>query len=66
MPKITDQDVLTATSNGDGTHSGLKLAQWLYEATTGKPLSDEDARKLLDEAKARAAARIAEREGRSR
>jgi hypothetical protein len=50
MGKITDKDVFAATSNGDGTHNGVKLAQWLYEATTGKPMSDEDAKDLVAKA----------------
>jgi hypothetical protein len=49
MGKITDQDVLAATDNGDGTHDGVKLAQWLYEATTGKPLARDDAERLVQE-----------------
>ena len=57
MSRITDKPVLEATSNGDGTHSGVKLAQWLYEAATGKSLSDEDAQALVTEAIARAKAK---------
>ncbi|MBN9467319.1 MAG: hypothetical protein J0J10_00975 [Bosea sp.] len=57
MSKITDKDVFAATANGDGTYNGFKLAQWLYEATTGKPLSDEDAKKLVAEAQEKAKAR---------
>jgi hypothetical protein len=57
MSKITDQDLHTACSNGDGTYSGVKMAQWLVEAVSGKPLSDEEAQALIDDAKARAAAR---------
>lgn len=59
--KITDRGVMAATANGDGTHNGVKLAQWLYEATTGKSLSDDDARKLVDEAIAKGKARRAAR-----
>lgn len=55
MPKITDQDLHTACSNGDGTYSGVKLAQWLVEAVSGKPLSEEDAKQIIEDAKARAA-----------
>lgn len=61
MARITDQDLLTACDNGDGTYNGYKLAQWLYEATTGKPLSDEEARKIVAEAKQRAAERRAQK-----
>jgi len=50
MAKITDKDLFAATANGDGTHNGVKLVQWLYEASTGKPMSDEDARALVDQA----------------
>lgn len=49
MGKITDLDVLAATSNGDGTHDGVKLAQWLFEALTGKALSRDDAEVLVQE-----------------
>lgn len=49
--KITDQDLHTAISNGDGTFSGVKLCQWLVEAVGGRPLSEEDARQMLDDAK---------------
>lgn len=59
MGKITDQDYTTACSNGDGTYSAYKAAQWLIEATTGKPLSDEEAKKLVDDAIARRKARDA-------
>lgn len=57
MEKITDEDLHTACSNGDGTYSGVKLAQWLVEAVSGKPMSEEEARQLIDDAKARAAAK---------
>ncbi|NTG94245.1 hypothetical protein [Rhizobium rhizogenes] len=55
MSRITDQDLYTACSNGDGTYSGVKLAQWLVEAVSGKPLSEEDAKQIIEDAKARAA-----------
>jgi hypothetical protein len=54
MSKITDKDVLSATANGDGTHNGIKLVQWLMEAATGKSMSDADARDLMNEAVAKA------------
>lgn len=66
MGKITDQDVFAATSNGDGTHNGAKLVQWLYEATTGKPLSDDEADKLVKQAQATARERIAKRAAEAR
>lgn len=61
-PKITDQDLYTACANGDGTYSGVKLAQWLFEAASGKPMSEDEAKKLIEEAKQRAAARRSQRE----
>jgi hypothetical protein len=39
--------------NGDGTYNGFKLMQFLHNAVTGKTLSDEEVKKLWDEAKAR-------------
>lgn len=55
MAKITDNDLHTACANGDGTYSGVKLAQWLVEAVSGKPLSEEDAKQIIEDAKVRAA-----------
>ena len=60
MARITDQDLHTACANGDGTYSGVKLAQWLVEAVSGKPLSEEDAKDIIEKAKQKAAARRAE------
>lgn len=57
MSKITDQDVHTACANGDGTYSGVKLVQWLMEATTEKSMSEKDARALVEEAQAKAKAK---------
>lgn len=57
MSKITDKPVLEACDNGDGTYSGVRLAQWLIEATTGKSLPEDEARKLIAEAQERAAAK---------
>lgn len=54
MPKITDKPYMEACSNGDGTYSAVKAAQWLIEAMTGKPLSEAEARALVEEAKRRA------------
>lgn len=65
MGKITDKDVFAATSNGDGTHNGVKLVQWLYEASTGKPMSEADAKDLVAKAQAEGKRRLAQRrEGR--
>lgn len=57
MTNITDQDLYTACSNGDGTYSGVKLAQWLVEAVSGKPLSKEDAEEIIKKAQDKAKAR---------
>jgi len=57
VSKITDKDYHAACDNGDGTYSGIKAVQWLYEATTGKPMSEEEARALVAEAQARRRAR---------
>ena len=44
--------------NPDGkTYDGRKVAQWLFEATTGKPMSDADADALVREAQERATRR---------
>lgn len=57
MSKITDLPLKEACANGDGTYDGRKLARWLFEATTGKPMSEEEAEQLVEAAKTRAAAR---------
>lgn len=51
---ITDKPLYEAISNGDGTYNGFLMVRWLMEATTGKPFSDSEARKLFAEAKAKA------------
>lgn len=44
--------------NPDGkTYDGRKVAQWLFQAMTGKPMSDEEAQRLVDQAKKAAARR---------
>lgn len=44
--------------NPDGkTYDGRKVVQWLFEATTGTPMSDEQARKLVEDAYQKAAER---------
>lgn len=53
MSKITDKPLLEACANGDGTYSGVKLAQWLLEATTGKAPSEAEIRDMWAEAKRR-------------
>jgi site-specific recombinase XerD len=46
--------------NADGeTFDGRKVAQWLFEAMTGKPMSDAEAQRLVEDARSRAAARKA-------
>jgi len=40
-----------ACANGDGTYNGLKLMQWLFEALTGKPLSDKDMSEIAADAR---------------
>jgi hypothetical protein len=66
VSRITDKTLGDACANGDGTYDGRKLVRWLFEATTGKPMSPAEADKLIDEAKALAAKRKAEGNGRSR
>jgi hypothetical protein len=57
MPKITDKDLGEACANGDGTYNGFKLMQWLFEATTGEPVSKEEVEELWAKAHAEAKAR---------
>ena len=46
--------------NPDGkTYDGRKVAQWLFEAMTGKPMSDAEAAELVEKAKQMAAQRKA-------
>jgi len=55
---MRDMTVGEAALNPDGkTYSGVKLAQWLFEVSTGKPLSEEDAKGIVATAQAKAAAR---------
>lgn len=63
MPRITDQDYMTACANGDGTYSLVKAAQWLVEAVSGKPLSAEDANALVEKGRQRARARAEVKNG---
>ena len=51
---ITDKDLHAATVNPNGkTYDGRKVIQWLFEATTGKALSDEEAEKIVADASRR-------------
>lgn len=59
MAKITDQDLHTACDNGDGTYDGYKLARWLVEAVGGQPMSEDEAKELVDGAIAKRKAEIA-------
>ena len=57
MNTAPDTNIYDFTSNGDGTHSGVKLAQFLMEALTKKPCSEDQAREIIAEAQARAKAK---------
>lgn len=51
MSRITDRPMQEACVNPDGkTYDGRKLVRWLFEATTGKPMSETEAQDLVDEA----------------
>lgn len=54
---ITDKDLHSAASNGDGTYNGLTAMRWLFEAVTGKPMDEAEAKRLFAEAQARRAAK---------
>ena len=52
---IGDRTLGEFAGNPDGkTYDGRKVAQWLFEAATGKPMSDQEAQQLVDEAQRRA------------
>lgn len=52
---ITDKTLHEAAANPDGkTYDGRKVIQWLFEATTGKPMSDAEASEIVATAKQRA------------
>lgn len=60
MTKLTDKPLFDAARNQDGkTYNGITALRWMYEALSGKPLSEEEALKIAEEAKAKAAARRA-------
>lgn len=48
--KLTDKPLFEASANPDGTYNGFTAIRWLFEATTGKPMSEEEAKKLAAEA----------------
>lgn len=62
MTKLTDKTLGEAALNPDGkTYNGITAMRWMYEALSGKPLSEEEALKIAEEAKAKAAERRAAR-----
>lgn len=62
MTKLTDKPLFDAARNEDGkTYNGITAMRWMYEALSGKPLSEEEALKLAEEAKAKAAQRRAQK-----
>ena len=54
---IIDNDLHSAASNGDGTYNGLTAVRWLFEAISGKPMSEDEARRMWEEAKAKRASK---------
>jgi hypothetical protein len=65
MSKLTDKTLGEAALNQDGrTYHGPTVIQWLFEAVTGTPMSEDEAYDLIDEAQQKARAnRAAEAEG---
>ena len=62
MTKLTDKPLFDAARNEDGkTYNGITTMRWMYEALSGKPLSEEEALKIAEEAKAKAAQRRAQK-----
>lgn len=62
MTKLTDKPLFDAARNEDGkTYNGITAMRWMYEALSGKPLSKEEALKIAEEAKAKAAQRRAQK-----
>lgn len=58
MSRLTDKTLGEACLNPDGkTYDGRKVARWLIEAVTGKPVSEEEGQAIVDEAQRRAACR---------
>lgn len=55
MSKLTEKPLFDACRNADGkTYNGLTALRWMHEALCGKPLSETEAEKILEEARARA------------
>lgn len=62
MTKLTDKPLFDAARNEDGkTYNGITAMRWMYEALSGKPLSEEEALKIAEEAKAKAAQQRAQK-----
>lgn len=62
MTKLTDKPLFDAARNKDGkTYNGITAMRWMYEALSGKPLSEEEALKIAEEAKAKAAQQRAQK-----
>lgn len=57
MNTAPDTNIDDFTSNGDGTYNGIKLVQFLMEALTKKPCSEDSAAEIIAEAQARAKAK---------
>lgn len=55
---IKKDDLYADCANGDGTYDGFTLAQWLIEATTGKPMPRAEAVELVRQAQQRARAKL--------
>lgn len=45
-----EEDYHTFCANGDGTFDGVKVYQWLFNVSTGKKITYEDAAKEVAEA----------------
>ena len=63
MAKLTDKTLGEVSANGDGTYNGLTALRWMFEALTGKPLSENEVNKLADEARAKAHEKKAAKNG---
>ncbi len=63
MGRVTDKPLHEATANGDGTYNGYRLVRWLFEAATGKEMTQEEAEALVVEAKHKAEDRRAAKVG---
>lgn len=50
QPDYYEEDYHTFCANGNGTYDGVKAVQWLYNASTGKKISYDEAKKDVDAA----------------